>query len=385
MIEKINGDTLTNDMNEALILNLFLYFDLSIFGGSRSDPYDFGEIMQYLQENIKDYVANQKDNTLPEYLAVIEAYSRTHPEISDYVITNVSVSDPKYSGIRGLNAVAFSRTGKDGIRRITVAFRGTAAGEWYDNGQGLGGIEVGPDKGSLQQQEAVRYFEDTCRELKIRRKDYLTLTGHSKGGNKVQYILMISLYADSAKAVYSFGGQGFSPEAVAHFKGKLGETFVEKVKKIFNISAANDYVNVLGDSIIPRENNYYIKTDCIWLYQNHYPNAILKKDGSFKALKKNPHEPGFWGQTVKNASDKIMRLPASERNEITIGIMTIAQRVLGRGAPVNKEKMNPLLMFTAAIKSIGYLATAAFETLTRRIFKQPRAPSEVSQQVTHER
>lgn len=350
--------------NDNSILDILMYFDLSAYN-TPNQVYTVKNALKYIRNDINESIRNYTDQSLPKYLSIIEAYSKQHPEILDYKITNVSTKDPRYSGIRGLNAAAFSKIDKGGSRMITLAFRGTASGEWYDNGQGLGGIEVGVDKESLQQKEAARYFEDAFKELKINRKVNLTVTGHSKGGNKIQYIMMMSLYADAINTGYSFGGQGFSPEAIAHFKEKLGTKYNERIYKLYSIAADNDYVNVLGYNIIPIENTYYFKANCTWLYQNHYPHVIFQKDGSFKSLKKSPHEPGFWGQVVKNASDKIMCLPAIERNKITIGMMTIAQRVLGRGAPINKEKMNNLLMFTSAVKSLRYLGSAVFETLVQ--------------------
>ena len=343
------NNIITNSDNsafqEAIILDILMYFDLSKFNNSLSVPYTLEDILTDLRDNIDLYVENQKDKALPNYLSTIEAYSKKHPEILDYEVTNVSTSDPRYSGIRGLNAAAFSKADENGNRSITIAFRGTASGEWYDNGQGLGGIDVGADKESLQQKEAVRYFEDTYSDLKINKNDSLTITGHSKGGNKIQYVMMMSQYADKIKAGYSFDGQGFSPEAIAHFKEILGDKFIERTNKLYNISADNDYVNVLGNSIIPKENNYYFKAGCNWLHENHYPYVIFQKDGFFKALKERPHEPGFFGQVIKNASDKIMRLPTNERNKVTIGMMTIAQRLLGKGAPINKEKMSKMFFY----------------------------------------
>ncbi len=354
--------------NEATILNLLMYFDLSAFNNTNGDYHTIDDAFTKIRANFDSYITKQNDKALPEYFTTIEAYIKYHPELLDYTISNVSTNDLRYSGVRGLNAAAFSKTKMDRSRTITVVFRGTASGEWYDNGQELGGIDVGDNKESLQQKEALRYFEDTYKELRIKKKDTLILTGHSKGGTKIQYIMMMSLYADDIHMVYSSDGQGFSPEAMKHFKNKLGNKFYKRSNNIVNVSADNDYVNVLGYSLIPKENNYYFKASCKWLYKNHYPHVIFQKDGSFKQLKENPHEPGLWGRIVHNASNKVMGLPAKERNEITIGMMTIAQRVLGRGAPINKEKMNNLLMFTSAIKSMGYLTCATFETLTQQFF-----------------
>lgn len=108
------------------------------------------------------------------------------------------------------------------------------------------------------------------------------------------------------------------------------------------------------------------------MYKNHYPHVVFQKDGSFKAIKENkPHEPGFFGQTLKNASNKIMSLPAIKRNKITLGMMSIAQLLLGKGTPINREKMKLSLIFSASLKTVKYSLLGAFQTLVQRISKQP--------------
>lgn len=79
--------------------------------------------------------------------------------------------------------------------------------------------------------------------------------------------------------------------------------------------------------------------------------------------KEKPHEPGFWGQTIKNASAKIMCLTANRCNKIILGMMTIAQYILGKDTPVNHEKMKSSLMISAGIKSVKYFTAGDFEAL----------------------
>ena len=68
------------------------------------------------------------------------------------------------------------------------------------------------------------------------------MTGHSKGGNKAQYITINSKYRDLIKYCFSFDGQGFSPEAVKIFKYRFDD-YDESVKKIYGFNGENDFVN----------------------------------------------------------------------------------------------------------------------------------------------
>lgn len=142
--------------------------------------------------------------------------------------------------------------------KTTVVFRGThGAYEWHDNGIG------GTDKITGQQQAALNYIEN----LPERYKD-LVVTGHSKGGNKAQFVTIMS---DRVEKCYSFDGQGFSIEFLEAYKDRIEK----RIGKINSISAEGDYVNCLLNSIAP--NKYYVDTDeqSNFLH-NHCPDIMLK-------------------------------------------------------------------------------------------------------------
>ncbi|MDD4049228.1 MAG: DUF2974 domain-containing protein [Clostridia bacterium] len=151
----------------------------------------------------------------------------------------------------------------------TVVFRGTYGPyEWRDNGEG------GYLSDTVQQQVALDYIEGL--------EDYnnITVTGHSKGGNKAQYVAITS---DKVDRCVSFDGQGFSQE----FHTKYKEKIAANSHKITSISAANDFVNSL---LIPvAVNQIYIGTPSEGkdFFHYHCPNIMLKmnkkKDGIIKA------------------------------------------------------------------------------------------------------
>ncbi|HEX9060437.1 MAG TPA: Mbeg1-like protein, partial [Clostridia bacterium] len=138
----------------------------------------------------------------------------------------------------GMRAACFTDETSD---KTTLVFRGThGAYEWHDNG--LGGSETITG----QQQAALDYINNLPETYKN-----LIVTGHSKGGNKAQFVTIMS---DRVEKCYSFDGQGFSKEFLEVYKEKIKE----KSSKITSISAENDFVNCLLNSVAP--NKYYVDT-----------------------------------------------------------------------------------------------------------------------------
>ena len=69
-----------------------------------------------------------------------------------------------------------------------MAYRGTGDGEWPDNGIGM------TCASSAQQDSALSYFEEVVEAMEINGGQRLVVTGHSKGGNKAQFVTMESRY-----------------------------------------------------------------------------------------------------------------------------------------------------------------------------------------------
>ena len=97
-----------------------------------------------------------------------------------------------------------------------MVYRGTADGEWFDNGLGM------TSESTLQQERALAYFEEVVEREQISPGDRLIVSGHSKGGNKAQFVTMNTKYDGLLDACYSIDGQGFSEEAMLSFYRKWG-------------------------------------------------------------------------------------------------------------------------------------------------------------------
>ena len=152
---------------------------------------------------------------------------------------------------------------------VNVVFRGTTGGaEWHDNG--VGGYSIHTDF----QEEALKYVKDI-----VKVKDYgndITVTGHSKGGNKAQYVTLMT--DDIFGRCVSFDGQGFSEEFIKKYEDEIAK----KSSKIVSISAAKDFVNPLLYPIAGER--IYIETQNFGLGVKNYhrPDILLDESGKLR-------------------------------------------------------------------------------------------------------
>lgn len=136
--------------------------------------------------------------------------------------------------------------------------------EWHDNGVGAY-TAVTP-----QQEEALKWIEGLSYSS-------VTVTGHSKGGNKAQFVAIMS---DKVDRCVSFDGQGFSMEFMAQNRDRI----LENSSKITCIADKYDFVNCLMFPIpVPAGQRIYIEADSIHklseFAHNHCPNTMITADG----------------------------------------------------------------------------------------------------------
>lgn len=124
-----------------------------------------------------------------------------------------------------------------------VVFKGTSgAAEWRDNGEG--GYANVTD--TVSQQDALTYYNRIMAGFP---GQTALVSGHSKGGNKAQYV---GILGDSVDSVYSFDGQGFN----AAFYLKYASQVQQNAGKITSISNQYDYVNILFTAVPGSEQQY---------------------------------------------------------------------------------------------------------------------------------
>lgn len=123
---------------------------------------------------------------------------------------------------------------------IYIAFKGTAGGvEWRDNA-----YASYPEYAFTEaQREALEYFDKMYEKYVNCNIKKVYVTGHSKGGNKAQFIMVMrgSTEHTKLKKCFSFCGQGFNKTFIKTYSKEIEEN----KDKIYNISADNDYVNVI--------------------------------------------------------------------------------------------------------------------------------------------
>lgn len=180
--------------------------------------------------------------------------------------------DTAFGGGGGKSAVFLSEENKEAV----VAFRGTADREWKDDFEGGNTID------SLQQINALEWYKRVYDELEL--EDYLvTVTGHSKGGNKAKYITILN---DTPDRCISFDGQGFSDRFMNHYCNRI----FKRQQLIENHNVDYDYVNILLNDIGSKV--YYVGFDYGkgGFAEAHCPNTFFNfgENGEF-TLKVNPN------------------------------------------------------------------------------------------------
>ncbi len=363
--------------NEAAILNTVMYLDIKQVKAVDGE-WNMKRITEALDNSYGDNVewseaiGEQYNIDKAEFLSRKEQFSiiyeavKQNPHLADLVIDNQSskITDQSndvnagFNKTSGLNACTFSD--KDGT--VYVVYRGTGSGEWIDNGEGLSGI---PEENTYyeydgygnvigkktiteyatdQQAQALNYFNYIAAKNNFTSDNNIIVTGHSKGGNKSQYV---TLNSDLVDTCYSFDGQGFSPEALEYYKKKYGEEYKDVVNKMYSLSADNDYVNILGNRAVPDDHILYFEAPEADedTKKYHYMNAMLSSDGSFNPSAKQ----GDLSKFLEKQSNDIMAMDPEERQYITRGLMDVAQSFLGKGVPVNGDNVSDLDMYTGLL------------------------------------
>lgn len=331
MAENVNGNI--TDAEISMVLDTYMYTN-----------YEYARDGETLSEIV---------NEMPSHIDVGDEYYK------EYTILKAACDDPRIGELtinyqsrkmgynEGTNACTFmSRDRSD----IYISFRGTADGEWADNGRGL------TEKETKQQREAVRYFDEVMGKENIRPWQHVITTGHSKGANKVQFITMESSMAYLIDECYAVDGQGFSEKAVKNWKEKYSrEEYDTRVSKIYGINGQNDFVSVLGASIILPSHIAYIETpadkkDFAAYHDITRMFAKGKKDENGNYVlsytgRRNGYalDKGEVSRAAGSISDEVMKLPSFIRDGCCASLMQMVECINGgKVKGVNNEIIKPI-------------------------------------------
>ena len=159
-----------------------------------------------------------------------------------------------------------------------VVFKGTTGQkEWWDNGSGFGLSDT------EKQKEALEYIENLP-------YDSITVTGHSKGGNKAQYVTVLS---DKVDRCISMDGQGFSQEFLDRYYAEIEK----KGGSITNYYLDGDFVSILLFPIPGSAQVCIEGDDSIILEKNHVPSSFYRyyqdEDGYWHILENKSGDPAL--------------------------------------------------------------------------------------------
>ncbi len=320
-------------IHEEAVFNLYLYL------AHKKEPdinKSFIETIEALYSDIKPNCKNRNSRECLR-MEIVKNAVINNPLLQKTYITDYIRDD------NGLTVCCFKKPDNS----ISVVFKGTGSGEWIDNGEGLSGIPeeniyftcdsitgepgksiVFDDYATDQQVEALNLFNTIAHREKWSYLDTITVSGHSKGGNKAQFIAINSPIVDYC---YSFDGQGFSPEAIDSFRKRYDRQFDMRSSCIYSIAAENDYVNVLGKRLMPPENIFYIKT-----YSGlHFMESLFSQNGKLNELTAQ----GKLSRYIESISGEIMAMKPKKRQYATLGVMNVFQKYFGRGIPVNADSV----------------------------------------------
>lgn len=311
---------ITNEARASIILNTFMYVDRCIKSESPITLRSMTDQISF--DGLED---SQK--------AALEMVKRSlsigrNQDVGALELVSFSEHErQKYMGAYG--AVFRSSDGS----KVYVVYRGTGTGRWYDNGDGLSNTS------SEYQNVALRYFNDVLDTLDLSGDVKLVVTGHSKGGNLSQYVTLKSNYGDKVRYCISFDGQGFSPE----FLGSISQSRVSELsRKMYSVCGDNDYVNVLGNKIIPDANTVYIRTNTAPtdIYGAHtiVPQYYRDVDAHYCDYLFN-FRTNMFNDQVKQQRDlakcsrelsrNAMSLPHEKREDMCRTLMTLSEQFIG--------------------------------------------------------
>ncbi|MCR4789420.1 MAG: DUF2974 domain-containing protein [Lachnospiraceae bacterium] len=357
-----------SEAETAMILNTYMYTDYEY----AEDGMTLGQIVGEMPSHI-----DTEGTYSPQYTILKEAVK--DPETAALQISFQS-KDMGYN--EGTNAATF--TSKDG-EHVYVVYRGTADGEWMDNGEGLTVSET------AQQAEALRYFDEVAVALSGSGIGRLVVSGHSKGANKAQYVTLASEHSGYIGACYSIDGQGMSERTIEEKKADLGnEEFKKRQDKLYGINGQNDYVSVLGCAVIPAAHILYVRTDAettdFAAYHDitrMFASCEKDPDGTEKIVyhgRKNPYvfKRGILGDYVDELSKGLMDLEDDKLKGCASGAMQIPEAAFG-GMPFGLDGSHAGLkdirtfMFSGIPLIAGTLSgTGAGASFTRCLLENER-------------
>ena len=187
--------------------------------------------------------------------------------------------DPELNSLKcvGYNDDAKALCFESATGEAYVAFKGTdGPDEWKDDADGLGVSDTPCQEAALRYINGLKY-------------DHINVVGHSKGGNKAQYVALLS---DKVDHCVSMDGQGFSKE----FLDKYWAEIEQNAHKLKCYSYKNDYVHILLN---------YVPGATTIICDGSYTGAESHCADAFLNVHFNS-ETGEWEISTEKAEENVM-------------------------------------------------------------------------------
>lgn len=293
---------------QILMLNNLIYDP--IFTSEGAEAFSVGELLSFI-----DTDAYKKQGGLFGSATTKEEWDNLIRLASeDEQLCRLRLTERKNDPQTGAKAICFYDEQKD---EAVVVFAGTGYNEWRDN------FTAGTQTDTKQQIDALEWFETLNYEK-------ITVSGHSKGGNKAMYIAVCS---EKEVQCIAFDGEGFSRE----FCEKYHEKIEERKENIVLYANYRDFVSCLlypiAGSVVFLKNDGGIAPDELGFGGYHCPDALfLHKDQEILYALAQTGEREEAIQLLAEFTIYFMeKAPKAERVQILSFLGDVMQRLMGQG------------------------------------------------------
>lgn len=246
--------------SQLMLLEQFTYLNNSVYKGAGTskvdNPKTVAELMSAFMDengNLDLSLLEDPNTNVGEFTSGKQWAGMLRAIAEDESLMRLEIGASYYDEDGATLATCYSDPNSN---EAYVTFRGTTgAREWHDNVLGL------YQSDTACQQEALAFIESLP-------FDNITVTGHSKGGNKAMYVTLLS---DKVKRCLSMDGQGFSKE----FYDKYWAEVQKKGHLIKNYSLDDDYVHILL-SPVPNSTQIYCEGYNEGGLDNHSPSSYFE-------------------------------------------------------------------------------------------------------------
>lgn len=246
--------------SQLMLLEQFTYLNNSVYKGAGTskvdNPKTVAELMSAFMDengNLDLSLLEDPNTNVGEFTSGKQWAGMLRAIAEDESLMSLEIGPSYYDEDGAKLATCYS---DPSTNEAYVTFRGTTgAREWHDNVLGL------YQSDTACQQEALAYIESLP-------FDNITVTGHSKGGNKAMYVTLLS---DKVKRCVAMDGQGFSKE----FYDKYWAEVQKKGHLISNYSLDDDYVHILL-SPVPNSKQIYCEGYNEGGLDNHSPSSYFE-------------------------------------------------------------------------------------------------------------